>query len=98
MTANNLLEPFCRNLTEDQEPDYHQQMFLYLPLSILRNFTNIESIIADDYTKNKAKQPTKREIEQTIAKYHQQMVQLNKWKKWGLDKLEFRLTHSKYKR
>lgn len=94
MATRKLLEPFYRKLNDDQEPNDHQRMFLYLPLPILRDFTNIESLIIDDFVMKKAKQPTQAEIEKTIDKYHQQMGQLKKWKNWELHKLEFRLAPS----
>lgn len=96
MNKPKLLEPFIRNLNQDQEPDDHQKMFLYLPLSVLRDFTNIESIITDDFIQRKAKQPTKREIEKALDNHHQQMHKLHKWKHWSLDKLAFRLPHSNH--
>lgn len=92
--AIKLLEPFSRKLTEGPEPNDHQQHFLYLPLPILRDFTNIESLITDDFIMKKAKQPTKTETEQIIERYHQQMGQLTKWKQWKLHKLEFKVSHS----
>lgn len=92
MSTKKLLEPFFREQHEGDEPSDHQRRFLYLPLSILRDFTNIELIIKDDFIKKKARLPTKTEMEKTIVKYHQQMGQLNKWKNWKLNKLEFRLT------
>lgn len=92
--AKKLLEPFTRELSGDKEPDDQQRKFLYLPLPILRKFTNIESIITEEYIMKHAKQPTKREIEQLIEKCHQQMGQLNKWKQLKLTKLDFRAPHS----
>lgn len=89
-----LLEPFSRQLNEGQEPTDHQRKFLYLPLSMLRDFTNIESIVTDTYIANYAKLPSKTEVEKTIEKYHQQLGQLNKWKHWKLSKLEFRSSHT----
>lgn len=89
-----LLEPFTREIIGGKEPDEHQAKFLYLPLSTLRNCTNIESIVTDDYIMLHAKQPIRREIDKAIEKCHQQMGQLNKWKHWKLSKLKFRLPQS----
>lgn len=91
--ATKLLEPFTREIVGGKEPNDQQRNFLFLPLPILRDFTNIESIVTDDYIMKYAKQPTKREIDETIEKRHLQMGQLNKWKHWKLSKLKFCLPH-----
>lgn len=92
--ATKLLEPFIREIVGGKEPNDHQKSFLYLPLPILRTFTNIESIVMDEYITLHAKQPAKRQIDETIEKRHQQMGQLNKWRHWNLSKLEFRLPNT----
>lgn len=92
--AEKFLEPFIRELKGDKDPNDHQRKFLYLPLPIFRDFTNIKSIATDEYISKNAKQPTKREIDESIEKYHQQMGQLNRWKHLKLSKLDFCLPYS----
>lgn len=92
--AMKTLEPFTRESSGGKDPTDHQRKFLYLPLPILRDFTNIKEIATDEYIMKNAKQPTERELEQSIEKYHEQMGQLNKWKHLKLSKLDFDLPHS----
>lgn len=86
-----LLPQFKRELNEKDEPSNHQRKFLYLPLPVFRDFTNICSIVIDGYVQKKFKQPTNMLVEVKIEKYHKELGQLNKWKSRHLDKLEFLL-------
>lgn len=83
------LPPFYRRLDGDQEPSDHQRKFLYLPLSIFRDYTNIRSIILK-YNRRTDNKPQKEiEINQKIKRCHNEMGALHKWPEWHLDKLEF---------
>lgn len=80
------LEPFRRVLDGDQEPTEHQRKFLYLPLPILRDYTNIRSIIIK-HTRRKNNTPL-RGIE--IIAYHRKMSKLDEWENLHLDELEYK--------
>lgn len=85
--SRQLIEPFRRNF--NGMPSDHQVKFLYLPLAIFRDYTNIRSIVTC-YQKRPDGKPLKEiEIKQKIQKIHQQLDQLDKWKDWHLGELYF---------
>lgn len=80
---------FSRDLHEQPEPSEHQRKFLYLPLPIFREYTNIRSIVLK-YDRRKGDKPLKEiEINQKIKKYHSEMDKLRKWDEMHLDELDF---------
>lgn len=83
------LPPFHRYLDANQEPTDYQRRFLYLPLSIFREHTNIRSIIQKHDPRKDNKPQKEIEINQKIKKYHSAMGSLKKWRELHLDKLEF---------
>lgn len=83
------LEPFHRELDENQELSDHQRNFLYLPLSIFRDFTNIRSIIIKHDRRKDGKPLKEIEIKHKIKQRHNQMINLEKWNDLHLDELNF---------
>lgn len=83
------LKPFIRELPPDQEPTDHQRRFLFLPFAIFQDFTNIEKIVSDQFTKKHGKKPPLFVLKKTIQTRHKNLSQLDKWKEWGLNKLKF---------
>lgn len=84
-----VLEPFERELFGDEEPSEHQMKFLYLPLPIFRDYTNIRSIIIK-YNRKKDGKPLKGiEINQKIKACHTKLGELDQWEELHLDELEF---------
>lgn len=76
-------------MREEQKPTEHQRKFLYLPLPIFRDFTNIRTII-EKYDGHKDGKPLKEiEFKHKIKDRHKKMVELDKWKDLHLDKLKF---------
>lgn len=84
------LKLFTRELPSDVEPTNHQRQFLFLPLPIFRDFTNIEKIVTDKFKKKNGKEPPRFVIGKTIQNRHKNLSQLDKWKEWGLNKLKFK--------
>lgn len=83
------LEPFRRVLDEGEKPSEHQRKFLYLPLPIFQDYTNIRSIIVK-YNHRKDGKPLKQiEIKHKIEDCHKRMGNLKKWKDLHLDELNF---------
>lgn len=87
------LEPFHRALDGDQEPTDHQRKFLYLPLPIFRDYTNIRSIIIN-HTHRKNGKLTEFIIKKKIEACHSKLGELGEWKNLHLDKLEFKWDES----
>lgn len=85
--ARSELPPFHRVLGE--EPSDHQRKFLYLPLPIFRDYTNIRSIIIKYYSRKDNKPQKEIEITQKIKRCHAQMEELGKWNELHLDELDF---------
>lgn len=81
------IEPFRRKV--NGVPTVHQAKFLYLPLAIFRDHTNIRSIVTC-YEKRKDGKPLKEiEIKHKIQKIHRRLDKLDKWKDWHLGELYF---------
>lgn len=82
------LRTFRRDLDEQTEPSDHQRNFLYLPWEILRDYTNIRSIVVK-YARQKDKPLKEIQINRTIKKYHSEMDKLDRWNEMHLDELDF---------
>lgn len=83
------VQPVHRVKHEEQEPSEHQRKFLYLPLEIFRDCTNIRSIIVKYDSRNDGKPLKQIEIKHKIADRHKQMQNLETWKDLHLDELNF---------
>lgn len=84
------IEPFRRKV--NGLPNIHQKKFLYLPLAIFRDHTNIRSIVTC-YNKRKDGKPLKEiEIKQKIKKIHDRLGELEKWTDWHLGELYYSWT------
>lgn len=71
------------------EPADFQRLFKYLPLNVLRKYTNIEKLIIDEYEKKHDKPPPGIYVNKTIKKYHKIMKSKYDWKE-PIDQLDFR--------
>lgn len=71
------------------EPDDFRRMFKYLPINVLRRYTNIEQLIIAEYMKKHKKPPPGIHINKAIEKYHKQLTELDDWKGTILAKLNF---------
>lgn len=65
-----------------------QLMFRYLPLHILRQYTNIRQLIINKYVAQKEKTPTEFHIKQTVKNYHNKII-ANDWKDPLFEHLDF---------
>lgn len=91
--AQKTQQVFSRTL--DGEPTDHQRKFVYLPLSVFRDYTNVRSLVIEKYKAKKDKHPPEFVIKKTVEKYHKQLSQLNRWDELGLDKLDYKWPDSK---
>lgn len=81
------IEPFRRKL--NGVPNGHQEKFLYLPLAIFRDHTNIRSIVTTYGRRKDGKRLKEIEIKHKIEKIHRELGQLDQWKKRHLGELYF---------
>lgn len=82
------IEPFRRKL--NGVPKDLQKKFLYLPLAIFRDHTNIRSIVTVHHGNRNDDTPlTEMEIQHKIEEIHDRMGEFDKWKEWHLDALYY---------
>lgn len=85
---------FKRVVVSGEEPTDHQRNFLYLPWLILRDYTNIGSIIEEHHGRTDGKKLTNFQQNQKIKLFHSKLGQLNMWNEWHFDQLDFLLPAS----
>lgn len=83
------LEPFRRVLKGDLEPTDHQRRFLYIPLPIFRDYTNIRDIVIKHNGRRDGKALHEIAIKHKIQHCHDEMGKLDQWEKLHLDELDY---------
>lgn len=71
------------------EPADFRRLFKYLPMNVLRRYTNIEQLIIAEYKKKHKKPPPGIHINKAIEKYHKEISELDDWNASILGKLDF---------
>lgn len=80
------------------EPRDHRRLFRLLPLHILRKYTNIRQLIAQEYEARYRKHPTKFYIDRTLANYQEHIKGSNDWSNSILQRLDYIWPKNKTKR
>lgn len=66
-----------------------QRKFMYLPLAVFKNFTNIQEVFAENYRNARGKDPKQIEIKKAVEKIRNELPNPDSWTKWSLSKLDF---------
>ncbi|XP_031624191.1 uncharacterized protein LOC116341338 [Contarinia nasturtii] len=74
-----------------------KRQFMYLPLDIFRQSTNIASLVREKYKQDKRKNPPKFILTKECEKYHRLLNQLDDWDGTILTRLEYVWPHSEVK-
>lgn len=73
----------------EHELTSHQRTFMNLPLHVFHRSTNIHELVVEKFRKKNGKEPLTIAVNNTIKKYHEQMLKIDGWDDMVLNRLEY---------